>query len=151
MAVPAVPMPPAMLWKTKVSVNTGHRGYFAPTGTPLGQGPTFWDCPGNSRTVGNYARWSLSSTVFGIRAAALQHILLTLHRWFRLGVLHRKLRCLSWICIFLHSIARTQLIHVPTPGRSSWKYPNIDTSCAKDLGDNCWYPSWLLVSLRAAV
>ena len=28
--------------------------YFARTGTPPGQGPTFRDCPGHSGTVGNY-------------------------------------------------------------------------------------------------
>ena len=40
------------LWKTKVSVNPGHCRYFATTG----QGPKFWNCSGQSGTVGNYSR-----------------------------------------------------------------------------------------------
>ena len=43
------------LWMTKLSVNLGHRMHFAPIGTPLGQGLTFWDGSGHSGTVGNYA------------------------------------------------------------------------------------------------
>ena len=85
----------------------GHKYYFVPTGTQPGHRPKFWDCPSQTRTLGNYEVILMIST--GL--------------WLVLHVSRRNMACICsghgwwvWLCM----MTNIKTLFVILVGRAKW-------------------------------